>query len=233
MEGIILSLIFIIIIILLKFMLNIKIKDIKELKELGYDKNLNEITNKLPDNITVAKKVLNMLENTHTTVEQNEDSKNKTSLYIVITDKISIANIKNTFTRIQTISHECIHSIQNKSILLTNFIYTNLYNIFFLVLIILKLFNIIENPIIWAFALTLAGIIYYVIRAYLENDAMLRGRYLAEKYILNENILNKEEITSILNGYDKINSIGIKLYNYRLLIEVFIRNIILSILFVF
>ena len=233
MEGIILSLIFIIIIILLKFMLNIKIKDIKEIKELGYDKNLNEITNKLPDNITVAKKVLNMLENTHTTVEQNEDSKNKTSLYIVITDKISIANIKNTFTRIQTISHECIHSIQNKSILLTNFIYTNLYNIFFLVLIILKLFNIIENPIIWAFALTLAGIIYYVIRAYLENDAMLRGRYLAEKYILNENILNKEEITSILNGYDKINSIGIKLYNYRLLIEVFIRNIILSILFVF
>ena len=36
------------------------------------------------------------------------------SLYIVATNTILISNIKDTFTRVQTIAHECLHSIQNK-----------------------------------------------------------------------------------------------------------------------
>ena len=49
-------------------------------------------------------------------VEENGD--NEASLYIAVTNKILIANISNTYTRIQTIAHECLHSIQNKKIIM-------------------------------------------------------------------------------------------------------------------
>src|SRR5699024_6517714 len=112
------------------------------------------------------------------------------------TDSIIIANIKNTFTRVQTVAHECIHSIQDKSVLWFNFIYTNLYNLFFVALIVLKLFNVI-NGMIWLTSLVLAGVIYYVVRAYLENDAMIKAKYVVKEYMEKSNVLTNEEITKI------------------------------------
>ena len=50
MEYLIVILICIIFLLLLKFAWQIKISDIKKLKEIGYDKSLNDITNKLPEN---------------------------------------------------------------------------------------------------------------------------------------------------------------------------------------
>ena len=41
-------------------------------------------------------------------------------------DVNSIANINKTCTRIQTIAHECVHSIQNRKLLMFNFIFSML-----------------------------------------------------------------------------------------------------------
>ena len=151
---------------------------------------------------------------------------------MVLTDSIIIANIKNTFTRVQTVAHECIHSIQDKSVLWFNFIYTNLYNLFFVALIVLKLFNVI-NGMIWLTSLVLAGVIYYVIRAYLENDAMIKAKYVAKEYMEKSNVLTNEEITKITTGYEEINAIGVKMYLYRLLLEVLVRTLIFSVICIF
>ena len=50
MESLIVVLVCIIFIYLIKYLFGIKIDDVKKIKELGYDKELTEITNKLPDN---------------------------------------------------------------------------------------------------------------------------------------------------------------------------------------
>lgn len=150
----------------------------------------------------------------------------------MLTDSIIIANIKNTFTRVQTIAHECIHSMQDKATLWFNFIYTNLYNLLLVVLIVLKLFNIIDN-MLGLLLLMLAGFIYYVVRAYLENDAMLKAKHVAKEYMKKSNLLTNKEIEEIIAGYDDINTIGVKIYLYRLLLEVLVRTLIFSVICIF
>ena len=105
-------------IILLKIGLNIHFKDVQKIKEIGYDKELNKIGNKFPTNIEICKNILEKLNNKDVKIEEDKDS--KTSLYIAISNKIIIADIQDTFTRIQTIAHECLHSVQNRKILLFN-----------------------------------------------------------------------------------------------------------------
>ena len=218
MEYIIISFVIILVAIIIKFALNIKIKDIKKLKELAFNKE--EI------------KILKRLNNNHTKIKKSDNPEDTTSIYVVLTDNIIIANIKNTITYVQTIAHECIHSVQDKAILWFNFIYTNLYNLFFIVLIILKLFNII-NEMVWIAIFILTGVVYYIVRSYLENDAMVKAKYVAEDYMKSSNLLTDEEITHVLNKYEEINKIGVKLYLYRLILEVLIRTLIFSIICIF
>ena len=47
------------------------------------------------------------------------------------------------------------------------------------------------------------------VRGFLETDAMTKARYLAEKYIDNKKILNKNEKEKLLAKYDKINALGV------------------------
>ena len=124
MEYMIIIITSIISVIALQFAWNIKLKDIKRLKEIGYSKELNKITNKLPENKQICETILKKLKNETVTIKEEKES--KTSLYIVLTNSILIANIKDTFTRVQTVAHECLHSIQNKKTLLFNFISTSL-----------------------------------------------------------------------------------------------------------
>ena len=58
MEYFVMIFICIITLFVLKFAWNIKIKDVKTLKDIGYDQKLNEITNKLPENKEVCKSIL-------------------------------------------------------------------------------------------------------------------------------------------------------------------------------
>ena len=60
----ILTIVFCIItIIVLKFGFNIKLKNIKRIKELGYDKDLNKRADKFPNNKEICEKILDKLGN--------------------------------------------------------------------------------------------------------------------------------------------------------------------------
>ena len=126
MEYIIIIIISIIWLIILALVYQIKVSDIKKIKEIGFSEELNKITDKLPENEIVCKQILKQL-NSDNNVKIVSNDNAKASLYIVATNTISIAKIKDSFTRIQTIAHECIHSVQNKKIMIFNFIYSNFY----------------------------------------------------------------------------------------------------------
>ncbi len=231
MEYIITIAIMAISIILLKIGLNIHIKDIKKIKEIGYDKELNKIASKFPDNKEICTKILEKLDNKKVKVEEEKDS--KTSLYIAISDKIIIANIKDTFTRIQTIAHECLHSVQSRTMLLFNFIFSNISLLYFLVAIFLVLFNVLDGFVFIQIYIGI-GIISYVIKSYLETDAMTKAFYIAKEYMeetakASANI-TKEEVDILLDNIAKLNKIGISLTNFYLIVGIMLKIIFLCIM---
>lgn len=228
MEYLIVIIVCIIFLIVLKFAWDIKIKDIKKLKEIGYSKELNEITNKLPANKEICQTILKKLNNETVIIKENED--NQTSLYLVLNNSILIANIKDTFTRVQTIAHECLHSIQNKRTLLFNFIYSNIYFIYFLCICILSVLKLNQHGMLHLFILTILGFIYYAIRSYLEMDAMTKAKYLAKEYMEEEGSLTQEEQKKILDNYEVINDIGIKMTIYKLIVNCTIKIIIYAVI---
>ena len=227
---IIIIVISVITIILLKIGLNVKIKDIKKIKEIGYDKELNKIANKFPENKEICEEILKKLNNKNVKIEENKES--KTSLYIAITNKIIIADIKDTFTRIQTIAHECLHSVQNKKILLFNFIYSNFYLLYFIVSLVLILFNIGER-LIFIQGFIFLSIVYLIIRCYLENEAMSKAIFVAKEYMeeqerINENI-TRQEVDLLVEKFDVLNKIGIPLTNFSLVVGCVLKIVILCI----
>ena len=231
MEYIITIAIMVISIILLKIGLNIHIKDIKKIKEIGYDKELNKIASKFPDNKEICTKILEKLDNKKVKIEEEKDS--KTSLYIAISDKIIIANIKDTFTRIQTIAHECLHSVQSRTMLLFNFIFSNISLLYFLVAIFLVLFNVLDGFVFIQIYIGI-GIISYVIKSYLETDAMTKAFYIAKEYMeetakASANI-TKEEVDILLDNIAKLNKIGISLTNFYLIVGIMLKIIFLCIM---
>ena len=216
LEYIIIICLLIVVLAILYFILEINFKKVKEYVE---NKKLKEIADKFPDNINICKTILKDLNNENVKIE--EDKEGKTSLYLVTSNKIIIASNKDIFTRIQTIAHECLHSIQSKKMLLFNYIYSNLYIIYFILISILTIFKIVNNYI-----LTILGLVYFFIRSALEYDAMIKARYLAKEYMEKCNVCTKEEIGEIIDGYDTINNIGIKGSNLSLLCSVIIKIII-------
>ena len=88
MEYLILAIVIIVLVLMLKFIFKF---NIKEIKEIGVNKKLDELTKKFPENTEICKWYLKKLNNTTTKIQENLESKN--SMYIAITDKIIIANI--------------------------------------------------------------------------------------------------------------------------------------------
>ena len=228
MEYIVIIVISIIFLGTLKFAWNIRLKDIKKLKELGYNKELNEITNKLPENKQICQTILKKLHNE--TVEIKESTDNKASLYIVLSNSILIANIKDTFTRVQTIAHECLHSVQNKRTLYFNFIFCNIYFLYFLVICILTFMRLNSYPMLLLFGLVILGCTYYTVRSSLEMDAMLKAKPLTKEYIEEEGTLNKQEQETILQNCETINQIGIPLTNFQLVLNCTVKVILYSLI---
>ena len=218
MEYIITIVIMVISIVLLKIGVNIHLKDIKQIKEIGYDKELNKIASKFPENKEICTKILEKLGNQKVKIEEEKDS--KTSLYIAVSDKIIIANIKDTFTRIQTIAHECMHSVQSRTMLLFNFIFSNIFIVYFLAAIFLVIFNVLGGFIFIRIYIGVA-IVSYAVKSYLETDAMPKAFYVAKEYMEEYNseneVVTKEEINLLLNNMEKLNKIGIPLTNFYLL----------------
>ena len=202
--------------------------NIKKLKEAGNNIECDEIVSKFPGNKEICKEILEKLDNKKVKIKENNDK--TASLYIATTDTIFIANISKTYTRIQTIAHECLHSIQNKKMLIFNYIFSNIYILYFILSIILTILNVFENYELQIIILSVLGFLYYVVRSYLETDAMTKAKYLAEEYMksYNEknNICKKEEIEKVVNEYKKINKIGIPATNYILFTNCVVKVII-------
>ena len=70
--------------------------------------------------------------------------------------------------------------------------------------------------------------IYYTVRVFLENDAMIKARYLAKEYLEEKKISSKEEIEKLVAGFDKINAVGIKCINYHFFLEIMIKTFIIT-----
>lgn len=220
-------LLFIVLLVLVK-VYDINTRKLKQFVEYEETK-FNKLVEKYPSNIEICKSILKKLNNKDVKIE--EDKNSKTCLYIVQTNKIVIADVKNSYTRIQTIAHECLHSVQKRKILLFNFIFSNVYLLYFIIVGIFAITNKIQDSMLYISIMILLSYIYYFIRSYLEDDAMLKARFLAEDYMKEVNISSKEEIENIIKSYDKINDVGIRTVNFQLMLGTLLKTIILTIAF--
>ena len=198
----------------------------KELKEIALDQELNSIAEKFPDNTEICKAILKKIGNETTKIE--EDKKSEATLYIAIQDKISIGNTHESITRRQTMAHECLHSIQDRKMLMFNFIYSNIYLIYFVITCVLVIVKKIENIMLYSNIFLILSFIYYVVRVFLENDAMIKAQYIAREYMEEQAIVTEEEINKVFNGFKKLNKGLIKGTNCNLFIGVMIKLVIFN-----
>ena len=212
-------------IVFIKIIMNINFNN---MKQIATNEELNKITEKYPNDIEICKKILKMLNNEKVQIEQDETS--DTTVYLALQDKIFLGNTHGSFTRIQTIAHECLHSIQDKKLLIANFIYSNMYLLYFIVICILVILKKLPNKMLFSNILLIISFVYYVIRIFLENDAMIKARYLAEEYMNEEKISSKNEIKNIINGFENLNKDVIKGTNANIFINIMIKIVIFNVL---
>lgn len=225
MEIIYFLILIILAIILFKIIFKINIKKMKGKKE---NKELEEITDKFPQNVEVAKTMLEMLDNNSVKIEEAKNT--ETSLYIAVTNKISIADMKKNYARIQTIAHECIHSCQDRRLLLFNFIFSNINIIYFIIISILTILKVISNQNLQIEILMLFTLIEFSVRSFLEIDAMTKAKYLAKEYMEKIKLCTEEEKNKLLKEYGDINKIGIPFVIDNLLTTALIRVLIYCII---
>ena len=200
--------------------------NIKEMKKIALEPELNKIAQKYPKNVEIAKSILKMIENKTTKIEENENS--EATLYVAIQDKILIGNTHDSYTRIQTIAHECLHSIQDRKMLIFNFIYSNIYFIYFTIICILVIIKKLPNEMLYSNIFLILSFIYYVVRVFLENDAMIKAQYLAKEYMEKQECATKNEIEKVIHGFEQINKGCIKGTNYSLFAKIMIKLVIFN-----
>lgn len=225
MELIILLIIIAIIYFILRFVFEF---NIKKIKQIGENEELDKLTEKYPQNIEICKYYLKKLNNQDVNIEENKNA--NSTLYLVMSNKVYIGNLKDSYTRIQTIAHECLHSIQSKKLLWFNFIFSNIYLVYFIVISILAIFRILPHEMLFLNILMLFGFSFYSVRAYLENDAMTKARFLAKEYMEQSNISTKEEIDKIVSGFDELNDIGIRCTNFQLFSNAILKVVIFTLI---
>lgn len=209
--------------LLIAWGINVKMKEIKEIAE---NKKLDQIADQFPENQNICQTILKKLKNDNVLIE--EDKEANTTMYLAIPNKIKIANLKGSFTRIQTIAHECLHSIQSRRLLWLNFVVSNIYLLFFIVLLILSFFPQVQGKLILLSIFSLLGLSYYMLRAYLENDAMIKAPYLAKEYMKEQGCASSEEINLLVEQYDRLNAIGIKCINFQLYSGIMLKIVVIA-----
>ncbi len=179
---------------------------IKELKRLKNKPEYDAITAKLADNMTLGKLILTKLGNQHTIIEETNDLQ---TLYIAISDKITVSKEEKNYTRVQTLVHECIHSIQPRKILLFHFIFGNIYFLSIFVVSILTIFHMIPNKILTFNILLIMAILFFTVKIYLELDAMTRAPFITEKILKENESISEEEKRKLQKGYQEVNKIAV------------------------
>ena len=154
----------IITIIVLGFIMKINVKD---LKKKSLDQELSQITNRCSNNKKICEEILEKLNNPTVTIEENLET--DSTLYIAVTNKIQLGNMHDSYLRIQTIAHECLHSVQDRKLLMFNFIYSNIYLIYFVIITILAIIKKIENPLLFSNILLILSLIFFLQQNMLKN----------------------------------------------------------------
>ncbi len=226
MEFLVIAILALIIGLILRYFFDVSIKQIKELAQKP---DLDKIVEKYPNNQQVAQEILKKLNNEKVKIEENENA--ESSLYVAISDKIFIGNIQKSYTRIQTIAHECLHSVQSRKLLLFHFIFSNFYLLYFVLIAFLGILKILPFEMTFLVSFVLIGMLFYAVRIYLENDAMIKAPFLAKEYMQGKGISSLEEIEKVMEGYDELNQIGIKAVNYKLFMGIMMKVFLLSIIF--
>lgn len=213
---------------LLTIVLNVGIKDFKNLRKIVEDEELAKSVKKFPSNTEIGKQTLEKINKEDVKVE--EDDSSKTSVYMVFKNKIVIGKA-NVITRIQTVIHECIHTTQDKRLLKFNVIFANINNLYLLIISVLSLFNRISynTATICLWVLALMQLTSYAVRSFLETDAMTRAEFITQDYIEKTDYVLQEEKEKIIQVYKDVNKVGIKSYNYVLLMKALIRLLIYAI----
>ena len=200
--------------------------NIKEMKKIALEPELNKIAQKYPKNTEIAKAILEKLKNKATKIEENKNS--EATLYVATQDKILIGNTHDSYTRIQTIAHECLHSIQDRKMLNFNFIYSNIYLIYFAVICILIIIKRLPNEMLYSNIFLILSFIYYVVRVFLENDAMIKAQYLAKEYMEEQEVATKDEIEKVVHGFEQVNKECIKGTNCSLFAKIMVKLVIFN-----
>ena len=138
--------------------------------------------------------------------------------------------MKNNYARIQTIAHECLHSCQDRTLLMFNFIFSNINMIYFFITAILTVFKIINNQMLQIAILMLFTLIQFAVRSFLEIDAMTRAKFLAKEYMEKKKLCTDEEKETLIKEYENINKVGIPFVVDNLLTSGMIRNLIYTII---
>jgi len=214
--------------ILLKIFLDINLKNIKGMEKRN-SSELESLSLTFPGDEQMCKDILKKIKNDKD-VKIKVDQEYNSCVYTIFDNTITIGKFKRNYMKVQTIAHECIHSCQNKKTLWSNFIFTNIYLIYFAIIVILELSNILPCADIYILILIFLSLIQYIIRFSLENDAMMKARFIAEEYIEENRILAEEEKNKLLAEYDEVNRIGIPFMNFNLICTNIIKIIFFSVL---
>lgn len=147
---------------------------------------ISPMIKKLGDNEEITKDVLKYLNNTSTTIEKNSDKNVKASFYNCNNDKIIIKDTEDLedCSRVVHISHECVHSIQNKKLLKSHFIISNIQILYFLGIFIYFFYN--KNMELRFNLLIIQLFIFiatFFMKIVLESDATYRAVIVSTGYL--------------------------------------------------
>lgn len=209
--------------ILLKIFLNINLKAIKSFGKRNTT-NLDNISLTFPSDEEMGKAILSKLNNNDVKIKIEPEY--ESCLYTIFNNTITIGKFKKDYMKIQTIAHECVHSCQNKITLWSNFIFSNIYIIYFYIILILAFLNKLPFANVHTIILIFLGIVQYTIRFSLENEAMIKARYIAKEYIEENRILEDDEKKKLITEYDEVNSIGITFMNFHLISKNILKDLI-------
>lgn len=227
MNEIVVIVVCILILVLAKIGLNVKFRYLKLLKTRTNEK-ARKIAEKFPNDEKMCIEILNILGN-DSKVKITENKEYNSCLYTIYNNSITLGKFKENYIKPQTIAHECVHSCQSKNMLWSNFIISNIINLFFIIILILAIFNKLPNTNLFLIILTGIAFIQYIIRNTLEMEAMTRAPYIAKEYLFSKNILTEQEMKELFKEYEEINKIAIPIANYSLILKNIMKIIIFCI----
>ena len=114
--------------------------------------------------------------------------------------------------------------------LIFNFIYSNIYLLYFVIICILIILKKLDNVMLYSNIFLILSFIYYVVRVFLENDAMIKAQYIAKDYMQKQYVVTEEEVNKIFEGFQNLNKGLIKGTNCNLFTGIMIKLVIFNVL---